>query len=135
MRKPRIVFDTNILISIFVFPGGTLQEIFERIIRKDYILGISQEIIREFENVLKKKFSLSADKITATTEFLRRNSMLVKPQSRLNIIKDESDNRILECAAAFHADYIISGDKHVLDLKKYKNIIILKAGHFLKHKG
>lgn len=132
MQKIKIVVDTNILISAFVFPSGVIQEIFERIITRDYELGISQEILSEFEEVLFKKFSLNKGKINQIIEFINRNSTLVSPKKRLEVIKDEPDNRILECALEFQANYIISGNRHILSLKKYNKIKILKASDFLK---
>ena len=132
MQKIKIVVDTNILISAFVFPSGVIQEIFERIITRDYELGISQEILSEFEEVLFKKFSLNKGKINQIIEFINRNSTLVSHKKRLEVIKDEPDNRILECALEFQANYIISGNRHILSLKKYNKIKILKASDFLK---
>jgi predicted nucleic acid-binding protein len=48
------------------------------------------------------------------------------------IESDPNDNMILECAFAGNAKYIITGDRHLLDLESYKEIIILKASEFFK---
>lgn len=47
------------------------------------------------------------------------------------IIADEDDDQVLACALSGHADYIVSGDPHLLDIKQYKNIPILTASEFL----
>lgn len=57
----------------------------------------------------------------------------VQPTETLYVITaDPSDNRILECAAAGEADYIVSGDKHLLKLERFRNSPTLKVAHFLK---
>jgi len=50
---------------------------------------------------------------------------------RLKILSDEPDNRILECAEEAKARYIVTGDRHLLDLKKYKMTRILALSDFL----
>jgi len=47
---------------------------------------------------------------------------------------DPSDNKILECALEAEADYIVSGDRHLLDLREYRGIKILSSGEFLRKK-
>ncbi|MBU0952147.1 MAG: putative toxin-antitoxin system toxin component, PIN family [Elusimicrobia bacterium] len=128
----KIVFDTNILISVFIFPGGPPEEIFHGVIMQDYKLGISAPILEEFNKVLRKKFTWSENKIAVIIKLIQRNSTIVTPKYKVKAIHDESDNRILECAEEFNADYIISGDKHILKLKKYKNTRIRLASDFLK---
>jgi predicted nucleic acid-binding protein len=56
----------------------------------------------------------------------------VHPQERLAIIADDPDNRILECAVAGPADFIISGDHHLLDLENYQGIKIVNPARFLE---
>lgn len=128
----KIVCDTNILISAFIFPGGLPEEVFKGIITQDYELGISESILKEFKRVLLKKFSWPEKKTNEIIELIQRNAIIVTPKFVLKIIHDEPDNRILECAEEFKADYIVSGDKHILDLKKNKKIKILNPSNFLK---
>ena len=60
------------------------------------------------------------------------NSIIVKPTEKLNIVKDDpDDNKIIECAVEGSADYIISQDNHLLNLKEYKGIKIIKPEEFL----
>ncbi|OIO76497.1 MAG: putative toxin-antitoxin system toxin component, PIN family [Elusimicrobia bacterium CG1_02_37_114] len=128
----KIVCDTNILISAFVFPGGPPEEIFRGVITQDYQLGISESILEEFKKVLIKKFFWPEERTNEIIELIKRNSVTVTPKLELKVIHDEPDNRILECAIEFKADCIISGDKHILKLRKYKKIRILDASVFLK---
>lgn len=128
----KIVCDTNVLISAFIFPGGPPEEIFHGVIMQEYKLGISIHILEEFKRVLRRKFTWPEDSIAEIIELIQRNATTVNPKHRVKVIHDEPDNRILECAEVFKADYIISGDKHILKLKIFKNIKILPASVFLK---
>ena len=128
----KIVCDTNILISTFIFPGGPPEEIFHSVLRQEYKLGISTPILEEFKKVLRIKFTWPEDKITEIADLIQRNSVKVTSKHQVKLIHDEPDNRILECAEEFKADYIISGDKHILKLKMFKNMKIRLASDFLK---
>jgi predicted nucleic acid-binding protein len=55
----------------------------------------------------------------------------VKPNEKLRVLDDEADNRILECAAEGRADVIVSGDRHLLSLKEFREIPILRVAEFL----
>jgi len=56
------------------------------------------------------------------------------PSFRLRAIaEDPTDNKIIECAVAGEADYIVSGDRHVLDLLRYRNIAVVTPNNFLKN--
>jgi uncharacterized protein len=122
----RIVFDSNVYISALLFKGipGKILEL----ARKDkIILLVSDEIIAETARILEDKFKWPRHNID---KFKRRLSDIcenIRPGIRLDIIKErESDNRILECAVSGDANLIISGDRHLLKLKSYKNIPIAR---------
>lgn len=135
-KKPeKIVVDTNILVSAYIFPGTTVIQILERLKKGKAILGISDEILGEFIGVCIRKFGYEPHEAVYRADAIRDISTVVIPGERVNIIKDEPDNRILECAAAFNADYIISGDKHLSGLKKYKGIEILTPADYIRKYG
>ncbi|MEW6095993.1 MAG: putative toxin-antitoxin system toxin component, PIN family [bacterium] len=97
----------------------------------------SEELIEEFVRVmLRPKFDfILNEKKEEFVESLIEISELVKSDVKVNVIKeDEPDNRVLECAEAGKVDYIISGDKHLLKLKEYKNIPIIEAAEFLRYR-
>jgi len=59
------------------------------------------------------------------------NSKIVEPKVKLNVVnEDQADNKILECALAASAEIIISGDKHLLELGKFKKTKILTHREF-----
>lgn len=122
----RIVFDSNVYISALLFkgiPGKVLE-----LAQKDRItLVVSDEIIAETIRILEDKFRWPQHNIDKFKRRLSDISKNIRPEIRLDIIKEmESDNRILECAVSGEANLIISGDKHLLKLKNYKNIPIVK---------
>ncbi len=135
MEKParKAVLDTNVLISAFVFPSGIIREIFELAIKKEFKLIVSTAILAEYARVLMEKFLWQRDDVGENINFISRFMTVSKPEIKLNAVKtDETDNRIIECALWEKARYIISGDKHLLELKKYKTIQIIKPADFLK---
>ena len=95
----------------------------ELIIVDDGSYDFSKEIIRILEN----KFKWPRHNIDKFKTRLSDISENIKPGIKLDIIKErESDNRILECAVSGDANLIVSGDKHLLKLKSYKNIPIVR---------
>ena len=128
-----IVCDTNVLVSALLFPGGPPDEIL-KLVREGYAkLAISMEICTELEGVLRGKFEMPEKDAKEVIKSIREISFLVQPKEKINLIKeDPPDNKILECAVAADADYIISGDlKHLQSLKEFRDIPILSPAKAL----
>jgi len=122
----RIVFDSNVYISALLFKGipGKILEMAQ----KDKItLVVSDEIIAETERILEDKFKWPRHNIDKFKTRLSDISENIRADIKVDIIKErESDNRILECTVYGDANLIVSGDKHLLKLKSYKNIPIVR---------
>ena len=88
-------------------------------------------ILDEVRAVLTGKFSWPLAVALEVVQGLREFSQVIEPQATLSIISYAPDNRILECAIEGRADFIISGDHHLTDLKIYKNITISTPSAFL----
>ena len=92
------------------------------------------ELFSEFLRVIKEKrfrFPQEAQERIAIVIYVL--SEFVEPVSKVDIITiDETDNRVLEAALEGDAKYIVSGDKHLLELKEWKGIRILSAREFIK---
>jgi uncharacterized protein len=95
-------------------------------------LCISKEIIHEVLGVLAQKFFKGPEELSRTAVFLSELGELVVPRKKLTVLDDEPDNRILESAATGNADAIVTGDRAMLNLKKYQEIRILSLHHFLE---
>ena len=127
----KAVFDTNIFVSALAIPGGQAERAIDLVIDARVNLCISKEIIHEVLGVLAQKFSKGTEELARTAVFLSELAELVMPRKKLAVLDDEPDNRILECAVTGHADIIVTGDRAMLDLKKYQEIRILSLRQFL----
>jgi putative PIN family toxin of toxin-antitoxin system len=128
----RVVFDTNILVSALVFPGGQGEAALRRIIGEIDQLALSRPILDELLDVLGRKFARDAEELAHVAVFLSEIAVLVAPKRRLRVVKDEPDNRIIECAVASRADGIVTGDKALLALKSYGHARILTLRDYLE---
>jgi putative PIN family toxin of toxin-antitoxin system len=130
----RVVLDTNILIS-GIFWRGNPYKILSRCLGEGLQLVTSLEILEELQQVLRteKKFGLNEEDISSYIGLMISNSIMVNPAQAIDVVTDDpEDNAILECAVEGKADYIISGDRHLLSLREYGGIRILTAREFIE---
>lgn len=128
----KVVFDTNILVSALVFPGGRADMALRRIVEEQDRLLISKPILDELLGTLARKFSRDPEELAHVAVFLSGLSVPVKPRRKLAVRTDEPDNRILECAIAGAADAIVTGDKAFLDLGSFRKVRILSLREYLE---
>jgi putative PIN family toxin of toxin-antitoxin system len=125
----RVVFDTNIFVSAFIIPGSLAQKAVLRIIEGEDVLLLSKEILDELLYILSTKFSRDREEISRVAVILSEMAEWVRPTLRISVLNDEPDNRVLECAVFGKADVLVTGDKEILELRKYeKTKIISLAG-------
>jgi putative PIN family toxin of toxin-antitoxin system len=123
----RIVFDTNILISATLWNGSVAQKFLYKCIRKDIKIYSSLEIIEEYKGILARDFDYSENEISKVMEKIMQVLYLVSPSKKVEAVKeDPEDNKIIECAVESYSQYIISYDKHLLNLKDYQGIKIIR---------
>jgi putative PIN family toxin of toxin-antitoxin system len=127
----RVVFDTNIFISVLVIPGSLAEKAILKIIEGGDILVISKDIIDEVLSVLSSKFSRDKEALSHVAVMLSELGELVKPIKKIGIFKDDPDNRILECAIHGKADVLVTGDKEMLQLIEYKGIKIISLKEYI----
>lgn len=129
----RVVLDTNIYISAILF-GGNPREIIN-LARLDKIKVLTSEyILWELRSVLKNKFDVPENRLNTIEHDILNLATLVRITTYINEIKkDPADNNILSCAIDGKAKAIITGNKHLLEQKKYENIQIIKPRDFLSH--
>lgn len=95
-------------------------------------LTVSEPILDELEEVLRRKFNFAPKDLVEALSRVREMARTVKPALSINAIKeDPADNRILECAVSAGSDFIVTGDKDLLRLKRYDGIRILTVSDFL----
>jgi putative PIN family toxin of toxin-antitoxin system len=132
-KKVKVVFDTNVWLSIFM--KKILTDEFSKakqeltvFISKDIILEVSKVLLYPKIAEILKKANVSEKEILRAIE---ANSTIVNPKIKLQIIEEDAeDNKILECALASGADIIVSGDKHLLKLEKFRKTRILTPREF-----
>jgi len=129
----KVVLDTNVLISAILF-GGKPRQILEKAIRGEIRLCLSEPILEELKGVLQRsKFDYSPEMIQFILTELTGIADFVDPSETIKVVlEDPEDNMILECAAKAKANYIITGDFHLLKLGRYLNTEVLTAAAFLE---
>lgn len=131
----KLVLDTNIIVSAFFWEGNE-AELIRKIEKNQVELFINKEILDEIEKVIKRpKFKELLDLTNQIPEqilakIISLSHLVIGPKLK-NIIKEDlSDDKFIECAVNAKVNYIVLGDKHLLKLKKYKNIKIIKTSEF-----
>jgi putative PIN family toxin of toxin-antitoxin system len=129
----KIVLDTNIIVSALTF-GGKPQIIYELTIFKKIFEAYSNEnALKELLKVLKLKFGYTPEKLQLIEYSFRENFIFIRTGKIPDIITaDPTDNEFLAIADLAKAHFIISGDRHLLNLKKYKNIQIITPTKFIE---
>ena len=128
----KIVLDANIFISSFFWEGNP-KTIVERIISGIDELFLTKEILNEIEDVIKRpKFHADNDRINYFIKSIEEIGNIITPQILVkNGSRDRTDNKYLECGITANADFIISGDIHLLELENYGGIKIISAKDYL----
>lgn len=126
----RVVADTNIFLSALLF-GGPPEEIIDLARQRQIELVVSVEILLELSSVLKSKFDWQDEQIANAIRTIGYRSSVLKPETRLKTVEDDADNRVLECALDGDAEFIVTGDHHLLGLSEFRGIRILKARELL----
>jgi len=133
-----VVVDANIFIS-GIYRGGNPRNVLKTLVDGIGTLFITDEIVDEIEHALKKpKLGLTAEEVKGWITEIEKlgEKIVISPKYRVTgICRDPDDNKYLECALAANADYIISGDRDLLDLKEYHKVKIVNARDYLDISG
>ncbi len=129
----RVVFDTNTYVSAFAFPGGKAEEAFFLALEGRFTLCASSAILAELAETLRAKFGWELEPIAGLLAFLGLVARVEKVPHRLSVLADSPNNRILECAEEADAAYIVTGDRHLLELKEFGRTRILSLAEFLSN--
>jgi putative PIN family toxin of toxin-antitoxin system len=127
----KVVFDTNILVSALVYPGGRGEAALLRIVEERDQLVISKPILDELLGILGRKFARDPEELAHVAVILSELAISVRPRRKIQVVKDDPDNRVIECAVAGRADAIVTGDKALLELRAYRGVRILSLRDYL----
>lgn len=128
----RVVLDTNVVTSGFLW-GGVPRQMLQAAREKRLQLFTSTALLLELSDILgRAKFArkLAAAQMSVD-QLIERYALLatvVHPAAITpTILDDPDDDHVLACAIAAQADFIVSGDRHLLDLKEYQGILIVTS--------
>ncbi len=132
----RVVLDTNVIISGLNFPGNE-RMVLELALRGRFELFLSWFILGEVSGVLTRKFGWDQERAIRAISALQNAATVIEPPRLEEVIEGgHADNRILECAAAGNADYLVTGDRrHLLPLEEHEGTSIVNAPRFLSELG
>ncbi|MGA2385856.1 MAG: putative toxin-antitoxin system toxin component, PIN family [Candidatus Bathyarchaeia archaeon] len=127
----RVVVDTNVLVSAAIW-GGKPRELLLKLLEHDVVIS-SPQLVAELSDVLARRESLVGN--VQTKRFVRdfvQQAEMTKDTARFKLVLDDpDDNVILDAAYSGKADYIVTGDKHLLALKEFKNTQIVTVKQML----
>lgn len=131
----RLVIDTNLWISMLINRDFSFLD--KLLDNQQAILIFSEELLDEFLEVVNrpkfKKYFSKID-INQILEFIDQNAEFVNVFSEVSICRDDKDNFLLSLAKDGRADFILSGDKDLLDLIKFESTEILTIKEFSERK-
>lgn len=127
-----VVLDTNVILSAILF-GGKPRQILEMALRGKLQMHLSEPLIEEISAVLHRpKFHCTPEAIQFILSELIGIAKWVEPTQQISIIDDDTDdNRVLECADEAKVQFLITGDSHLLNIKKYGRCRIVTPDQFL----
>jgi len=132
-----VVLDTNVWVSAMIW-GGSPASVIRAAEDDRIVIIISEAIVEEIAHILayhrlREIYEEVAVKREELVETVLRIGKIVEVKTRLNIVReDSSDNKFLECALDGGADYVVSGDEHLLRIGHYQRIRIVSVIQFLE---
>jgi putative PIN family toxin of toxin-antitoxin system len=138
MQTLRAVLDTNIMVSVAFAKKGLARELRDMIADEAFTLVTSKEIVKELYRVLfyphiVKRFKPSKSDINEFIAMILDRADITNGLYEVKKIKDDpTDNMFLACAMEGKADYIVSRDPHLRNLKQFHGIKIIDVTTFLK---
>ena len=127
----KVVFDTNVLVSAFV-TEGVCSKLLGRARRRQFQLITCPFILKELEAILSKKISATKRETRQVLRILAEAmSALVQPAQPVSgICRDPDDDPILSCTLAASADYLVTGDSDLLELRDFRGTRIVSPRDF-----
>jgi putative PIN family toxin of toxin-antitoxin system len=132
----RILLDTNIYVSAILFKGKP-RLVLQELVDERVLAFISNEILNELEDTLSKpKFKLNNDFVQIVLSEIRDITKLItiSPLNSYLELRDRNDYHILEAAYSAKVDFLVTGDKDLLSLKKIPDFKIVPPEEFLRIK-
>jgi len=128
----RVVVDTNVLVSALINRGKPRRLVLKLL--EEHTVILSPQMLAELADVLTgDKFAVKTAQVDRFLAILVRKAKIVTPSSRFKVIsEDPDDDIVLNTAYAGKAEYIITGDRHLLALKEFKRTKMVKITHLFE---
>lgn len=122
-----VTFDTNVLVSSTQWDGSVAQKLLFDLIRASRKIFTSPEILAEYQKILKRDFGYSDENAVPIMQKVLSFVTIVIPQEEIKVVLDDpDDDKIIACAIESKSEYIITYDLHLLNLKEYRGIRIIR---------
>lgn len=135
----RVVLDTNVFVSSLLSRNGAPSKVVDEWRAGKYLLVTAPSIISEIRRVLttpriKKKYRITEQEIEQLIDLLKKEAVIIpgSPSVKGVIPRDPEDDKFVACAIEAGADFIVSGDRHLLDLGEHRGIPIITVQEFMK---
>ena len=127
----RVVFDTNVFVAAFV-TDGICSKLLMRGRKRQFDLIAGPIVLQEFERVLIKKFLATRNEVRNALQIVSEaiHSIVHPSQSVQSVCRDPDDDAVLACAIEARADYLVTGDMDLLELKVFKGVRIVAPRDF-----
>ena len=135
IKEKRIILDTNLWISFLITKD--ISKLDNRIFTGETILIFSQELLHEFITVVSRpKFRkyFSQEDTIEILDIIDQQAEFVEVTSDIKKCRDEKDNFLLSLAVDGNADFLITGDQDLLELKEIEKTQIITVNQYLKVK-
>ena len=128
----RVVLDTNVIISALNFPGNE-RMVLELALRGRFEFYLSMFIPEEVAGALTRKFGWDEERAAQAILVIENAATVTDPPRLAEVIEGgHADNRVLECAVAAGADYLVTGDRrHLLPIEEHQGTSNVNAPQFL----
>ena len=134
-NSARVVIDTNVIVSALVF-GGKPRKVIDLVADDAVELVVAEEMLTEVRRIITNKFPEFLVDLAKLEKLLEVDAIWVKLGFvAISASRDADDDKFIEAAVVGDCQYIVSGDKDLLDLRLYKNIQIINPTDFLELVG
>jgi uncharacterized protein len=128
-----VVLDTNVVLSAILF-GGKPKQVLQRVLAGSIRMAVSEPLLDELRGVLQRpRFGLTSDVVRSIVSEYAGIATWIEPSEHFNVVReDPSDNPFIDCAVASKADFLVTGDKHLLSLATFRMTKIIGVEQFVQ---
>jgi putative PIN family toxin of toxin-antitoxin system len=135
----KLILDTNVIVSALIQKSYPYYIVFDYVLDEQMQLCLSEDLLSEYRNVLSRPKFTHINNFESNAEIVlsrfEKIATFYQPKIRLDIIKDKSDNKLLELADECNADFLITGNSVDFTFPHYKETKIVSPRDFWDYIG